>query len=324
MFNVIGKISSNLSNMAKKTIKSRSLTKDDIIGLIRQNSELHQDLVYVLDALNHNENSKQWYYDAVLGLKKTSPKLSEALTTYTSKLKSKAATAESRSIFGALQDCNKKYIKILDVVESNIDELILEEKVTIYETRVSLLAVIGFIKQSTMVANFTTYLYSYLMESTTGDVSKIPGYRLKFMIDNAATIADIVNSVLNKNGDYDFLNDIKRMRSDAADWVVGADASLPATTNALTIGIFDYLLSALSCLNIFSIGLNAWDDYCISRNNKNKETKAWLETHTAVLRLKLSGVNENDPAYAKQLKIIEAYDRMITDYDAEIKAFEEG
>ena len=90
-----------------------------------------------------------------------------------------------------------------------------------------------------------------------------------------------------------------------------------------TPDILDTLLSALSCLNIFSAIGNLIVDYKIDRNNRDKEIKEWLENHVALLRLDLEDPNKNSAEKAKLIKIIKAYDEKIAEYDERIRKFEE-
>ena len=69
--------------------------------------------------------------------------------------------------------------------------------------------------------------------------------------------------------------------------------------------------------------LIAFDDFKRHKYEKQKEEKAWLEQHVAMLKMELDGVDKTSPEYIKTSKIIEAYDSKISDYDKKINEFEE-
>ena len=327
MSNVFAAVGSTLAGMAKRTIKSRSFTKDDLITLLNQNIEAHSNILYTLKGLDTTE-MRDWYLDATTQLKSADNAISKAYDVYRANLRSKAASEEMKKPLGSLASANEEYVKVLKAILKNVDDLMLEEKVTIYETRVSLVAALGMIQQSTNVYKFSLYLYTSLVKVTLNDLDSQPGYRREFLVNNAEKVANCVTDLLNKKGAYDFLNDINKLRNQAMDVVLG-DGNVFGVTGGMSPNrffpsIFDYLISALSCLNIFGAAMNLWDDYCVWRNDSNKETKEWLETHTTLLRMKLQGMDNKDPSYAKTEKIIQTYEKMITDLDQKIAEFEEG
>lgn len=160
-----------------------------------------------------------------------------------------------------------------------------------------------------------------------GSTSSIPRYRDVFMKENVTKVTMITNKVVEHKGEYEFLNNIRKLRSKGADLILGANGSFSFTNfvnrGFYTPDILDTLLSAISCLNIFSAVGNLIDDYKIDRNNRNKEIKEWLENHVALLRMDLEDPNKDSKEKAKLLQIIKAYDEKIAEYDERIKKFEE-
>jgi hypothetical protein len=60
------------------------------------------------------------------------------------------------------------------------------------------------------------------------------------------------------------------------------------------------------------------------RHLRDVETVQWMEQHVALLRMDMMDTDPNDPKYQKLVKVIEAYDNKISDYDRKIKSYEEG
>ena len=65
-----------------------------------------------------------------------------------------------------------------------------------------------------------------------------------------------------------------------------------------------------------------WDDWKHTQYLKNKDFKEWLENHSALLRLEVTNIDPNSPEYHRLLKIVDAYDQKIVEYDRKIASYE--
>lgn len=321
MIDIVAEINNSLTKMSDRKVKARKVSKTDLINLINTNIKMHEDLAYALNSLNDSE-MREMYNSGMADLAIV-PDLKKGFLNYLSKLKGKAAGAESRRPFGSLSEANSLYVKALTEVMSKIDTLILEEYIDVYETRVSLVAFLGMLQQSSDVINFTSYIYTSFIKARMHTVRAQPKYRQQFIVEKSTKVADIVNTIVNKHGPYEFLADINRLRNKAQDAVLGNNVfgAAPGASNLMP-SILDYLVSALSCLNIVGGAMDAWDDYCVWRAKRMGENKEWLECHTAVLRLDLERMDPTSPEYKKLKNVIENYDKMISEYDKNIKEFE--
>ena len=214
---------------------------------------------------------------------------------------------------------------------SNIDEIFTQDTVTIYDTHISHLTVLGLIKESTRVALFTEFLYSYLVKVTNNMAAGIPRYREAFMLETVNDVAKTVNKIIDGNGYFNYRRDIEGIKRHNADLVLGANGKLNSINqyantvrHFYTPNVLDTIMSALSTLNIFDHLMNFIDDYKVARNRRNRETKEWLEGHVALLNMELSQMDATSPEYTKLVNIIKAYDVKISEYDEEIEAFENG
>ena len=291
---------------AKGTKKFEKLSKEDVITLITQNIETHTTCVHVLSAFDDQLMNK-WYVDKVsIALKDATDKAKDVYDKYAKNLSSKASAAERKRFLRSLCIANTEFISVLNEIMSNIDEIFTQDTVTIYDTHISHLTVLGLIKESTRVALFTEFLYSYLVKVTNNMAAGIPRYREAFMLETG----------------------IKRHN---ADLVLGANGKLNSINqyantvrHFYTPNVLDTIMSALSTLNIFDHLMNFIDDYKVARNRRNRETKEWLEGHVALLNMELSQMDATSPEYTKLVNIIKAYDVKISEYDEEIEAFENG
>lgn len=327
MTNVFANLAGALGKLFTTEAKFRALDKNDIALLIKNNLETHQSVAYALSLLSDKEMS-DWIRESVLpGMKSCTSSAKNVYPQYTKMLIGKAAQEERKRPLGALLAANQGYIKILTEIDKNLDKLVEEKSITMWNVRMSHLAVLGLLKQSDVVANFTAYLYAFMSRLASQTTGSIPKYREKYMLDNVDKVTKFVNDLLDKKGAYVFMRDIDTMKREQRDIVLGATGNLTGWSKGVnisrfSIGFLDALMSFLSWINIFSIALDAWDNYKLAKYEKNKEIKEWLEGHVALLRMDLEGMDKSSPQYTKMVNIIQAYDDKIAEYDEKINAFE--
>lgn len=305
-----------------------ALEKGDITSFLRQNIDQHSLMMEALSTEN-DKAMNDWYREKVTpGMKASKNSCKDAYNVYRKALVGKAADAERKRVLGSLAKANESYVKILSEILKNIDKFMDEDSVVIYDVRISQLAILGMLKQSDRLAEFSSYLYSYMIRAANGNLENIPRNRDVFLNNNATAVAEICNSVVNNTGSYSFMREVQRMRENNTDLVLGADNSFSfngfTAMNGFSASILDNIASALSTLNIFSAAIDAWDDYRLSKHEKNKEVREWMATHVAILKMDLRGVSPDDPKYVQLQNIVKAYDDKIAEYDREIEAFENG
>ena len=322
MIDTIGSVCDNLFRIARQNVRASGLSRENLQTLIAGNLELHQHVVYALSTFNDKEFNHICKVEAFPVLKKLNPKVVDAYTDYVRALDVKNRQLENKRMLQSLIDANSSFIKALGMISNHIDEILDKQKITIADTRLSTVAVLGIIQQSTWVAKFSLYLYTYITKGCTHTSRTIPRYREAYLCEHSQDVAKAVNKINQRDGWYTFLEEIRHLRENAQDSVLGADRTFGVTANQLTPSILDYLASALRCINIFRFAVEAWDDYCLWRNDCNKETKEWLEKHNALLRMKLDGIDPSSPEYTELENVIKAYDQNIADLDQKISEFE--
>lgn len=326
MFDVFDRLATALTHCVKRDVSIKSLRQEDVADLIKTNISIHNNICSCLHVRN-DKDMNDWYNSTLKTVLAQSRERSKDIyTEFVKGLRGKALRVEEKRFMESIYDVNLSFTKILTELNNNLDELFEKKKVDIYDTRMSQIAILGILKNSDCVANFSLYLYSFLTRVGKSSDS-IPRYRDVFMEENVAKVAMITNQVLDKKGPYEFLSNVRKLRSKGADLILGANGTF-SFTNFINRGfytpdIIDALLSALSCLNIFAAVGNWIDDYKIDRNNRDKEIKEWLENHVALLRMDLEQADKSSKEYAKLEKIIKAYDEKIAEYDERIKKFEE-
>src|SRR5574344_2443910 len=327
--NVFQALGSALINYTKAKAQMQSLRKDDVITILKQNIEMHKANAETLDVLS-TQDMNSWMLKVTQALNSTTSKSRDVYDRYNKGLSSSASALERKCFLSSLKVINKDIIPVLNAILNNIDSFIENDKVELYETKMSQLAILGICRDSTCIATFTQYLYTYLIRVTSNTYDDIPRYREEYMLDNVDKVSKIVSNFCDRKGYYNFNQDMTKIKRQNADLILGANGKfsfnqyIGSVRNFYTADILDSILSALSCLNLYDHVMNFIDDYKLERDNRNKETKEWLETHVAVLRMELAEKDKSSKEYAKLENIIKAYDAKITEYDEAIQAFENG
>lgn len=322
-------LGSALINHTKDKAQMQSLRKDDVITILKQNIEMHKANAEALNVMSSQEMNS-WMLKVTQALNDTPGKSRDVYDRYCKGLSSAASSLERKCFLSSLKVINADIIPVLNEILKNIDSFMENDKVELYETKMSQLAILGICRDSTRIATFTQYLYTYLIRVTSDTYDDIPRYREEYMLDNVDRVSKIVSNFCDHKGYYNFNRDMTKIRRQNADLILGANGKfsfnqyLGSVRNFYTADILDSIMSALSCLNLYDHVMNFIDDYKLERNNRNKETKEWLETHVAVLRMELAEKDKSSKEYAKLENIIKAYDAKITEYDEAIQAFENG
>lgn len=322
-------LGSALINHTKDKAQMQSLRKDDVITILKQNIEMHKANAETLAVMSAQEMNS-WMLKVTQALNDTPGKSRDVYDRYIKGLSSSASALERKCFLSSLKVINADIIPVLNEILKNIDSFMENDKVELYETKMSQLAILGICRDSTRIATFTQYLYTYLIRVTSDTYDDIPRYREEYMLDNVDRVSKIVSNFCDHKGYYNFNKDMTKIRRQNADLILGANGKfsfnqyLGSVRNFYTADILDSIMSALSCLNLYDHVMNFIDDYKLERNNRNKETKEWLETHVAVLRMELAEKDKSSKEYVKLENIIKAYDAKITEYDEAIQAFENG
>lgn len=326
MKDVFASIVTELKKRFTDTAHMKAVKKEDLEAFLKDNILEHQAIVTALKTLSDRDMTNWMNTKVRPQLQKSNSKSKNVYDDYRKLLNGKAATMESKCPFASLAEANAIYVKILQELYKNIDTLFVTENVTIYDCRISQLAVLGILRQSDTVLTYTCYLFSFMTRVATGDISNIPRNRDIFLVDNTEMVANAVNNVLNKMANYSFLTEIDQLRRRQSDLVLGASKDfnfLPyVSRHNFSFSFLDNLFTALSNLNFFSAAMDAWDDYRIAKYERNKEIREWLSTHVALLKMDLANTDPNSPEYVRLQSIINAYDDKIAEYDKIIDDFE--
>lgn len=250
---------------------------------------------------------------------------------YLKGINSQARATETKDMFGSLIVAHKALQTYLNEVKKSVDVLFgTEDTFSPLSMRKSHLAVFGMVMTSMQLTKWSTYMFVYLTAVIDGTDSSCIPYRGMYLSSNVDQVVATVNKLSSSPGS--FMKEIEILRAKAEDGVLISDGvanpkAIIETTAMigfakLTIGFVVFALSAvILLLKIISwltekIDLLAHEAYLL-----DKETKEWLESRIAKLRMDLEGIDPNDPKYQRISKAIDVYDEKVRDLDRKIDAY---
>ena len=252
----------------------------------------------------------------------------DVVKNYLKQLKGKAAVAESKGFLLSLLQADMLQLELLNEASNKFNTLIQDDSITLYNTRVSIYLFIYYLQQAELLSNFTNYLVTFIVQAIRHHENDIPKYRIVYLTDHVEAVAGIVSDILSNSNKYSIVESIKTLRNRFEDIELNSETNMRRfnVDAFMSMGalVFDGIKALFKWVpKLIYDPLIAFDDYKRHKYEKQKEEKAWLEQHVAMLKMELDGVDKTSPEYIKSSKIIEAYDSKISDYDKKINEFEE-
>ena len=251
----------------------------------------------------------------------------DVVKNYLKQLKGKASLAESKGFLLSLLQADMLQLELLNEANNKFNTLIQDDSITLYNTRVSIYLFIYYLQQAELLSNFTNYLVTFIVQAIRHHENDIPKYRIVYLTDHVEAVAGIVSDILNNSNKYNIVESIKTLRNRFEDIELNSETNM-RRFDIDVLSMSNLLVGGIKALfkwvpKLIYDPLIAFDDYKRHKYEKQKEEKAWLEQHVAMLKMELDGVDKTSPEYIKTSKIIEAYDSKISDYDKKINEFEE-
>lgn len=322
---VIVELARTVIKYVKDASKLRSLNVSDIRSIIALNLEVHDIIKSIGENNTANEielicKKYEQNVPASRAISRNVPMLINKQYNHTAKTK---MTASGHRL-GALFSANSKFMAMLKDIDKNIDKVMVDKSITIFNTRLSHVALLGLLRQSELYGTYMTYLWTQIVSTAIDPTTLIPKYRSEYLLKNQATFVNITNLVSDKDGRYSFLAEMDNVKKKNANLLLYANNQtfdVFANISAYNASMMSYMTSGIAALNVFAWVGEMVDNYNHSRYLKNKNLKEWMESHSAILRLELASVDKNSPEYRKLEAVIAAYDDKITDYDRKINEY---
>ena len=308
-----------------KNIKN-VIKKDDLRDLLSTTLASVQTSVDILSGEKELWNKTATF--CMNYLPKSSSPAKDVVKNYLKQLKGKAAVAESKGFLLSLLQADMLQLELLNEASNKFNTLIQDDSITLYNTRVSIYLFIYYLQQAELLSNFTNYLVTFIVQAIRHHENDIPKYRIVYLTDHVDAVAGIVSDILSNSNKYSIVESIKTLRNRFEDIELNSETNMRRFNANDFLSMGELVFGGIKALfkwvpKLIYDPLIAFDDYKRHKYEKQKEEKAWLEQHVAMLKMELDGVDKTSPEYIKTSKIIEAYDSKISDYDKKINEFEE-
>lgn len=311
-------------NYIKNSAKLKSISKEDIIDILNMNIDAHRIIKTTLSSLTP-KNLKDLIrrYDENKDSQRRL-KTKDLINFLKKELRGEARKLEDKKDLGAYLHTNNMFISIQADILKKIDKVMIEKELTIFNTRVTFVSLLGLLRQSEMYSTYLTYLVDQVFTIANNPRTTLPKYREKYLLDNKEEFIRVTNSICNKRANYSFLTEIENVRKKNANLLLysnGNTIDTFANASNYTKTVSSFITSGIPALNVFLWVGEMVDDYKHNRYLKNKHLKEWLESHVAHLRFQLAEMDPDDPKAIKLEKIIEAHDSKIAEYDEKLSKY---
>ena len=258
------------------------------------------------------------------------PFVKKILSNYVKQLNNKAFIEESKVFLGSFIKTNKKLLSVLKKLNDNIDQFFKNESVQIGQIKLSQLSLLSIISQAQKFGEFTIYFISIIYDIASlepGSKYKPTKYKTNILKNNYNSVIDIINNVVNKTKEYDFLREIKTEYVPSYDFSLGVINEHTSIIDTILSKLFrkNSLTMELSQgffgLNIISIAEDLYQQYLYDKYRYTKTLKEWMEQRTALLKMDLN--KQQNPNQKERLqKIVSRYEDLIAKYDRQIRDYE--
>lgn len=307
---------------AAKTASGTVIPKDKIVDLIDEDLGALYNVAQFFTAIADNSDKLQkWIVDSKSNTSLTSialyNKMSAALTLT-------ARTANNTRFLGAMSDTVNALIIILEDISGNLNKLFVDKNITIYNTKISHVAVLGMIESGKMFADFVSAYIEVLMSDRSSALGKPEKYVFNRLNRYFEESCGLMNRVLNQRLSKTFTSALIKYRNG------GSDSTVVNSANKSTVH-FTKINSEVTEQDIqagargFKVFRWIGDWFVDRKDRKNRRRIALrdqLQARARLLQLELEGVEKDSPEYKRIVKIIENYQKQIDRLNQEIDKYE--
>jgi len=322
--NIFSSIAAFLKTEIKSEIKFRSFNKQYLADIINRNINNHTSFLSPISALNKEERI------TLFRMIQKSPDIKKYpyMLQFRKSVVKNAYNLESDIPFESIIVANKAFISINKDLLKNIDKIIKGKEIVILGTNISTYAFMGILEQSDIYGLYSQYLLDLCMVLVS-KVSDYPKYRDKYLKENFKFFSDITNNLCNTSMRYSFLKELEIINKKGIDFKINVtDENTKIDSIAKVSDYSMFVLNPLSMIpfifNIFKMPGEMYLEYKHDKIEKIKQTKEWLETRVALLKMELSKHDKDDIEYIKLENIVRKYEDIIIKQDQKLNNYLEG
>jgi len=314
----------NLSKAVDNTLKTESgtvITKDAIIDLIDSSLGELYNVTQFFTAIEDSQSQLQGWLTA--NLKNTNLKSIALYNRMASMLTATARSTMLGRFVGAMSDTANALIIIMEEVSGNLEKFFVEKNMTIYNTKISQVAIFGMIENSKMFAEFCVKYVEQLMSDRNPKLDKPERYVGNYLDENVSLACDLMNRVLNNKLSKTFVSAIMRYRNGGSDTSVVSGDKPSVQFARVNSDVTDSDISAgARGFKIFRWIGNFVSDLVDARYRKKVALRDQLQARARLLQLELAEEDESSPEYQRLLKIIANYQKQIDRLNQKIAKYE--
>lgn len=217
---------------------------------------------------------------------------------------------------------------VLQMIERNVNVLFNEKFTTIYNAKVSQLAVFRIVDQAQIFSNYAVYLfdgvlYEIVVNEGVHELNQPKPYRYEFINKYKLGVVELMKVGTLPNGANQLITELDTLRK-SMDTTLLDDQDRVNSSIKTVKNKFGLIEGGATILASIFRYFGEWG--VLMRNLKYQkmiQEKEWLQNHTDLLKLQLNGVDPNSDEYRKAVKIINTYNDMIRDLDLKISSYME-
>lgn len=317
----------NLGKAVETTVKTSAgvaITKESMIDIIDQGLGSLYNVSQFFTALGEGAPKLQGWVTA--NRRATNLRSIAYFNKIVAGLTGSAKMAMEDRFLGGFSDTTAALIIILEEISGNIDKFFAEKTITVYNTKISQVAIIGMIEN---VKTFTEYVVGFLalmMAERNAALSKPERYVIDMLDANTDVVTSLVNRVINTKLSKTFSNAILKYRAGGADTTVVNSENKPTVQFArITSEVTEQDIAAgAQGFAIFRWWGNHRVDVADKKNRKRVALREQLQARARLLQIELDGIDSNSPEYQRLVKIIGNYQKQIDRLNQEIAKYEEN
>lgn len=318
----LDKLSHAIDNTVK-TSAGTTISKDTFIDLIDESLGYLYNVSQFFTAIGDNAPKLQSWI--ATNRRETKFKSIVYYNKIESGLTGPAKSAFSDRFLGAMLDTTNALIIILEDISSNIDKFFTDKTITVYNTKISQVAIIGMLENAKTFTEFVCTFVALFMADRNSALTKPERYTIDFMDKNVDDMCALMNRTLNSKLSKTFTSALIKYRNGGADVTVVNSENKPTVQFAkISSEVTEHdISSGAKGFKIFRIIGNFITDWFDKGYRKKVALREQFQARARLLQLELDGVDPNSAEYVRLTKIIANYQKLIDRLNQQIAKYEE-
>ena len=309
-------------NNVIKDASGKSISKDQLVEIIDNNISFLRQAGLFFTNLGDDGAKLKKYLDS--NLKNNSLKSVQIYNAVCAGLNSASKRAMEQKFLGAFADTLTGLAVILNSVCDNINVLFADKQITVYNTKISQVAIFGMIDNARI---FSQYVFDYIalfMSDRNADLLKPAKYTLSNLDSNLGTVIEVINRTIGGNLSKSFVNAIKKYKASGVDVTVVNGGTSSAQFARVNSEVTDNdIQSGARGLRIFKLIGDWLVNISDTKRRKLMAERDVLDARVQLLQLELNGVDPDSPEYKRWVTIIKNYQALLDRLNAKLAKYEE-